>query len=136
MGSITTFNDVKAAQKRPLPDEDKAWVETLIRHAEAILSLKRGDIEDWVAEQNSDKRRAAVRQAVTNMVGRVIKNPDGFATETDGDYGYGRVKELATGELYATSTDLQLIGLRSGRGRAKSMRLYLPPDSPRNAAVC
>lgn len=135
MASVTTFADVQKAQKRSVPTEDKAWIEDLIAKAEAILSLRRGDVEDWVAEQNSDKRRQAVKHAVTNMVTRVLKNPDGYTTEADGDYSYGRDKSLASGQLYATTTDLQLLGLRTGRGRAKSIRLYLPSDSPRNMNV-
>lgn len=135
MANVTTFEDVDKSQKRSLPTEDKPWIEDLIRKSEAILSIRRGDVEDWVAEQNSDKRRQAVKDAVTNMVGRVLKNPDGFATEADGDYSYGRPRELAAGELYASITDLQLLGLKTGRRRAKSMRLTLPSDSPRNMKV-
>jgi hypothetical protein len=132
MANITTFNDVKNARKRPIPDEDQAWVETKIREAEAILALKRGDLEDWADEKDSDKRRANIKIAVTRMVMRVVKNPDGFTTEADGDYSYGRDKASASGEVYASAADLQLIGIKTSRGRAKTIRLTLPADSPRN----
>jgi hypothetical protein len=136
MASVTTFDDVSSAQKRPIPSEDQTWVEAKIREAEAILSLKRPpSIEDWAAEQDSDNRRANIKFAVIRMVTRVLKNPDGLTAEADGDYSYGRDKSLASGEIYASRADLLLIGIKSTRRARKAIRLTLPPDSPRNMRV-
>jgi hypothetical protein len=135
MPNITTFEDVSSARKRPIPDEDKAWVEGLIGEAEATLAIRRGDLDEWVAEQDTTKRTENVKRAVRRMVLRVVKNPDGFTAEAAGDYSYGRDKSLSSGEIYASSADLQLVGIRTGRRRAGSIRLTLPADSPRNMSA-
>jgi hypothetical protein len=135
MANITTFQDVSSARKRPIPVEDKEWVESLIDEAEATLAIRRGDLDEWVAETDTEKRTANVKKAVRRMVLRVVKNPDGFTTEAAGDYSYGRDKSQASGEIYASTADLQLIGIKTGRKRAGSMRLTLPADSPRNMSA-
>lgn len=128
--AITTFADVDEFVKRDIPASDQTWVEAKIDEAESLLETYVGDLDDWIAA-NPTKRESRIIKVVCRMVDRVIKNPDGLSTETDGDYAYGRPVGLASGEVYATRTDLRLLGL-SRRRKFGTMRAYLPSDSPRN----
>jgi hypothetical protein len=130
--AITTFADVDEFAKRDIPASDQTWVEARIVEAESLLETYRGDLDDWIAVLPA-KREAKVILAVCRMVDRLLKNPDGYSTETDGDYSYGRSGALAAGEIYASRADLRLLGLGTRR-RFRSVRLHLPPESPRNAS--
>lgn len=131
--AVTEFVDI--VSKRPIPAEDIPWLENQIEQAEAVLEIKRGDLLDYIAAgvgaAEQAKRTARVKMVVNRMVLRVVKNPDGLYSEADGDYSYSRDKSLGSGEVYASSRDLALVGVTSRR-RVSSMRLHLPADSPRN----
>jgi len=132
--AITTFADVEQFAKRDIPASDQTWVEAKIVEAESLLATYRGNLADWIA-LDPEVNEPLVVLVVCRMVDRVIKNPDGYSTETDGDYSYGRPGSLASGELYASRADLRLLGLGRKR-RYGSIRLHLPTESPRNARGC
>lgn len=132
--AITTFADVEDFAKRDIPASDQTWVERKIDEAEAILETYIGDLADWI-DVDPAKRTPKVVLVVCRMVDRVIKNPDGYNTETDGDYSYGRSGALASGEVYASRADLRILGIGLRR-RFGSVRLHLPSESPRNATGC
>jgi hypothetical protein len=132
--AITQFADVDEFVKRDIPSSDQTWVEKKIEEAEGILETYVGDLTDWV-DVDPSKRTGKVILVVCRMVDRVIKNPDGYNTETDGDYSYGRSGSLASGEVYASRADLRILGVGLRR-RFGSVRLHLPSESPRNATGC
>lgn len=132
--AITVFADVEAFVKRDIPASDQTWVESKITEAEALLETYIGDADAWIAaDPNPPKRQQKFILAVCRMVERVFKNPDGYSTETDGDYSYGRASVISSGEVYASRTDLRLLGL-GRRRRLRTINTKLPSDSPRNIA--
>lgn len=132
--ATTTFADVDEFVKRDIPSSDQTWVEGKIDEAEALIETYVGDVEDWITVDPA-KREPKIILVTCRMVDRVIKNPDGLATESDGDYSYGRFGSLASGEVYLSRSDLRMLGVGLRR-RFGSIRLHLPPESPRNNRAC
>jgi hypothetical protein len=132
--AITTFADVEDFAKRDIPSSDQTWVEGKIDEAEALIETYVGDIDDWIAV-DPDRRESKIILVTCRMVDRVLKNPEGYNTESDGDYSYGRFGALASGEIHVWRADLRILGL-GARRRFGSIRLHLPPESPRNARNC
>ena len=131
--SVVKFEDIVALAKptRPILPEDKTWIEGKIVDAEILLENRRGDLATWIAAgPDPEQRRVRVVHAVNRMIERVVKNPDGLFTETDGNYSYGRDRSLASGEVYVSGTDWAFVGF--GARRVSSVRTGLPAWSPRN----
>lgn len=126
---VTTFEVVTKGYKPAVPDSDREFVEDAIDEAELILESRLGDLATWIAV-DPDKRTRRVQRVVTRMVRRVMRNPSGFASETDGDYSYARPSALASGEIYVGAAEWRLLGVRN-KG-FKTIRVGLPQDSPRN----
>lgn len=126
---VTTFEVVSKGYKPAVPDSDRDFVEDAIDEAELILETRLGDLTAWIAV-DSEKRTRRLQRVVTRMVRRVMKNPDGFSSETAGDYSYARAGALASGEVYVGASEWKLLGFKT-QG-FKTIRLGLPKDSPRN----
>lgn len=132
-GTVTKFKDIVDLAKptRPILPEDEAWINGKIFEAEVLLESRAGDLDRWVASRpDADKARKTVVMVVNRMIERVVKNPDGLFTESDGNYSYGRDKSLGSGEVYASARDYALLGV--GTRRVTSVRMGLPAWSPRN----
>lgn len=132
--TVTTFDIVAHGYKPAVPDSDTDFVTDAIAEAEMLLEVRLGDLEAWIAAAGDSsqqaKRRRRLTRVVTRMVRRVMRNPDGFTSESAGDYSYARAGALASGEIYAGKAEWSLLGVRTqGFG---TIRVGLPQDSPRN----
>lgn len=134
--AVTKFSDIVALAQptRPILSSDRSWIEGKIFEAETILETRRGDLQTWIDAGPTDKRKPILVAVVNRMIQRVVKNPDGLFTESDGNYSYGRDKSLGSGEVFANGQDWAMLGLSNGRVR--SVRLGLPRWSPRNMSSC
>jgi hypothetical protein len=103
----TTFEDVNARYEKPLGDDRRAWVEQVIADAERRLVSKRPNLPSNITAGKVDT--ADVRVAVVNAVLRVIRNPEGYQSETEGNYVYTIAKDVAGGKLYFEADDLALV---------------------------
>jgi hypothetical protein len=63
-----------------------------------------------------------VRRVVTNMVLRMLRNPEGFVTESIDDYSYRRATAIASGALSILPDELVEL-TPGGRRRVRSIRL-------------
>lgn len=126
--TVTKFDDVALGAKPPIPSTDEPTVDEYIDEAETILSVRLGDLDAWIAVD--PVREARLKTVVKRMVRRVLKNPDGFESESEGDYSYTRSRALRSGEIYVSAADWRILGIKIRRPR--SIRLGLPADSPRN----
>lgn len=134
MPNFTDYPHVKDGYESPILDSQKAWVERKINEAELELSSRIGNLATWVAKQRDpDDAMARVKTVVSRMVHRVLRNPSGYDTETDGEYSYSRRRSShEPGEVVATSRDWRLLGFGQAARGPRSFRMGLPADSPRN----
>lgn len=112
--SWTTFEDVEARYEKPLDADRRPWVEQVIADAERRLVSKRPNLTANLAAGKVDEE--AVRIAVVQAVLRVIRNPEGYQSETEGNYVYTVAKDVAGGKLYFEADDLALVTPRSNVG--------------------
>jgi hypothetical protein len=84
------LEDVERLIRRRLPDLD------------ALIDAGKVDVEDVV-------------QVEADAVLRLARNPEGFVSETDGNYTYQLSKDLATGRLSITADEWQILGVRRNR---------------------
>lgn len=129
--AITEYDDVEVGYESSIPSDKQTWVEDKIDEAELILEARLGDLSAWIAAGDAEARVKQIKMVVARMVRRVLRNPSGYAGESDGDYSYNRGKQSDPGDVVATRRDWSLLGLSRSRA-PRSFRAYLPPDSPRN----
>jgi hypothetical protein len=101
--------DVAAVQNRwRMLDADEARIApTLIADAQDILetAAEHVGVTEGVVAGNERLQRAYVR-VVASMVARVLKNPDGFLTETEDAYTYRRDSAVSSGALYVSPEEV------------------------------
>jgi hypothetical protein len=89
-------------------DADEAMIApTLIADAQDILETAAehaGVTEDVVA--GTERLQRAYVRVVASMVARVLKNPDGFLTETEDAYTYRRDSAVSSGALYVSPEEI------------------------------
>lgn len=132
--AITQFNDVRDGFKPAVPDSDEQWVDDLIEEAELEIAGRRGNLLEWIAagadQAERDDRTNRIVVVVRRAVRRVLRNPSGLASETDGDYSYTRTRSNASGEIFISAKDWRLIRVSSGMA-AGTIRTTIAPSSPR-----
>ena len=88
---------------------------TLGKDPATLTAVKRSQIEDWIFKtQRIIKKRLGyltlldadnLRDVISEVVARRVRNPDGKQNERLDDYGYGLDKEVAKGRLYLTDDE-------------------------------
>lgn len=101
---------VQATLLRPLTPSETVYMPVLCERAlsQIVTALDRAGID---ASQVAPDVIADVQ---TDMIVRVLRNPDGFETEGDGQYSY-RLRAEASGKIELTEQDRQKLGI-AGEG--------------------
>ena len=106
-----TVDDVRGAWERALPDSRVPYVQGRLNAAHRLLRPKAPGMDARVADGVLD--RDLVKDVIVEMVLRVLRNPSGFRSESDGDYSYSRDTQVASGRLVVTDDDLETLGYGS-----------------------
>lgn len=116
MAQIVTTADVTARLGRPLTDDETEsdLVETLIEDAENMVRVRMpGRVLD---PDTADV--VSVKQVVANAVARVLRNPDGYRSESAGGVSYTIDTRAAAGFLTILADEWSLLGLAPPRAAA------------------
>lgn len=108
MGVYASATDVAVRYEGTISDEDR--VDTFIADAEAFLLSRVPDLADRITDSRTSTQ--AARIVVCNLVMRRLRNPAEYKSEHDGDYGYSHDESAGWSSL--ASSDLELLGVRSG----------------------
>jgi hypothetical protein len=92
-----------------LTAEETTLVATRLADAERMLS-RRVDLAAGIAAGTFEAED--VVQVEADMVLRLVRNPEGHISETDGNYMYQLSRELASGKLEVTSEEWRTLGLK------------------------
>ncbi|MQA14219.1 MAG: hypothetical protein GEV09_08615 [Pseudonocardiaceae bacterium] len=114
MGVYASTEDISGRWAGYDPDEHEDRATRLIGDAEALLLDRIPGVPQRIANGVVSDR--TVTAVVVDMVKRVLRNPDGYRSEGDGDYNYVYSPGAYTpGEVGMTRTDLsRLNGPRRG----------------------
>jgi len=110
--ALAEVEDVQARLNRPLTTEEEQIAQTLLDDVEARLRVRLPDLDDRVAADPN--YHALVVQVEANAVLRVIRNPDGYRQETEGNYSYSKSAAVASGHLFVMDSEWDLLGARQG----------------------
>lgn len=126
--SYATFEDVEVRFFRDLLPEERDLVEARLGDAEGKIRSRIRDLDQKVLE-NPDYLNTVVRVCVDAVI-RLIRNPEGFVQETDGNYTYMLSASSADGRLTILNEEWQDLGVRKSVGVVHTIPLL--PESLRD----
>ncbi len=110
--ALATVGDVSARLGRDLSPDEAEQVSTLLGDAELLIKTRIPDLLARVAAGTIDS--AVVIMIEANMVLRVVRNPDGYVQETDGNYSYQVSTAVASGRLSVLDDEWSWLGITRG----------------------
>ena len=120
MANPASTTDLEA-RWRPLVGQEVTNAETVLADAWDLLTSRRPTLEADIAA--GTVTTAAAIRVVSAMVLRVMKNPDGYDSETIDDYTYRRNAIISSGALHVTPDELA--DVTPSRQRRSSVRLVI-----------
>ncbi|MHA6619670.1 Gp19/Gp15/Gp42 family protein [Pseudonocardia sp. DLS-67] len=116
--AIATPDDVAERLGRELDSTETVLVAARLADAEELIFQRIPDL----AEKNAAGtiRQRLVVMVETEAVLRLVRNPEGYTSETDGNYSYSILNRVASGRLEIRSEEWAMLGVRSSIG------LYAP----------
>lgn len=107
--------DVSDVTDRWGKGEQSPEISTLIgvrlNDVERLIKRRIKDLEDRIADGVLDPED--VKQVEADAVLRLVRNVDGFLTETDGNYAYTLQRELASGRLEILPDEWETLGINA-----------------------
>ena len=111
--------DVSDVIKGGIPAEDLPWVANLIARATRLLVNLRPGLPALV--DSGAVVAAFVADVIVDAVARVVRNPEGYYREQEGEYGYSKSVASSSGQLEFLPSELA--PLTPGNNGVQSVRL-------------
>jgi hypothetical protein len=102
-------NDVQTRLGRPLTEDEQAQVAALLTDVEILIKSRVPDLDDQVTDGKIAEE--VIIMIESNAVVRLIRNPNGYTSETDGSYSYQISYSLASGSLDILDQEWSLLGV-------------------------
>lgn len=101
--------DVAARLGRSLEPSESVLVATRLEDAELLIKSKIPDLAQQITDGDIDVE--IVKMIEANAVVRLVRNPNAYTGETDGNYSYQINWKTATGELELLDNEWALLGV-------------------------
>ena len=108
-----TVDDVELRWGRTPSDEETTLIETRLDDVERMIYRRLPDLDQWISD--GDVALADVIQVESEVVLRLVRNPEGYVSESDGNYSYQMQRELASGRLTILPEEWEMLGYRRNR---------------------
>lgn len=105
-------SDVATRLGRTLTTDEIAQTNVLLEDAEIMIKARIPDLETRITDGKLAEEIVILVEA--SAVARLVRNPDGYIGETDGNYSYQLNWRLNTGELTITDKEWALLGVSAG----------------------
>lgn len=92
-------------------DETTALIEVRLGDVERMIKRRIPDLDDQITDETIDVED--VKQVEADAVLRLVRNPEGYLSETDGNYTYMLKQELASGKLEILPEEWEILGVTS-----------------------
>lgn len=126
MPNPATVDDL-VARWRPLSDQETTNAEAFLDDAWSLLTSRRPALEADLTAGTVASGNAV--RVVCAMVLRVLKNPDGYRSESVDDWTGQRDQLVASGILHVTSEELADLAPTSTTATRSSIRLTVYGDA-------
>ena len=110
--AYATADDVATRWGRELTAEETSMVEVRLEDAERMIRRRIPDLDNQIDTGTIDVDD--VVQVESDCVLRLARNPEGYISETDGDYTYRLSEAFAAGTLGITDDEWAILGVQSG----------------------
>lgn len=111
--AYATAEDVQAVLGRTLTPEETALVERRLAQVERMLLRRIPDLDDQIAAGDLDEDDVTDIEAESVL--RLVRNPEGYTSESDGTYSYQFNRETASGRLEILPSEWELLGIRPSK---------------------
>lgn len=106
------LSDVEARLGRSLEAGEQEIVQVRLNDVELIIRNRIPDLDIKVSNGTIDIE--VLKMVEADAVLRLIKNVDGYRSETDGNYSYQIDERVASGHLDVLGSEWALLGVRGG----------------------
>lgn len=106
------FEDVQARYHLPIEDSLRTLIEARLGDAEGKIRSRIPDLDAKVA--SGEIPEATVVRVAADAVIRLVRNPDGYVSETDGNYTYQLAYDSGGSDLVIPAEDWLDLGVRKG----------------------
>lgn len=110
--TYAVLSDVQTRLGRPLTADETTQVPILLGDVELEIESKIPDLADKITAGTVKQDVVVLVEA--NAVVRILRNPNGYTSETDGEYTYQINYKLNSGELNITDKEWALLGISAG----------------------
>lgn len=110
--AYATFEDVQLRFFRELTPEEQPLVEQRLQDVENKIRRRIKDLDERVMDDPGYED--LVRQVCADAVIRLVRNPEGYIQETDGNYTYQLSATSADGRLTILPEEWADLGIRKG----------------------
>jgi hypothetical protein len=122
--AYATASDVTTLWAKEPEPEVMALIERRLEQVERMIVRRVPDLAVKVTAGDIDA--ADLVDIEADAVLRVIRNPEGYASEQDGQYGYTFDRNAASGKLEILPHEWELLGIKPSRMFAIAPRLVAP----------
>lgn len=111
--AYASADDVAARLGRELDEGETLLVNTRLGDAELLLKQRIPDLDDRVADTTEwPNYEELVIMIESEMILRLVRNPDGYSQESDGNYSYAIYQKVASGALEILDSEWLLLGVK------------------------
>lgn len=122
--AYATASDVTSRWARTPTDEETTLINVRLEDVERLIRRRIPDLDDQVSD--GDILEEDVVQVEAESVLRLVRNPEGYQSETDGNYTYMLRSDIATGRLEILPEEWELLGVLRSRFAVLVPRLVMP----------
>lgn len=127
MSTYAEAADVAALLARELSTEETALIERRLAQVERMILRRIPDLADQIEDETISL--ADVIDIEAEAVLRLVRNPEGLYSETDGNYSYQFNRETASGKLEILPHEWETLGVRPSKMYSITPNLSMPQRS-------
>lgn len=108
--AIASAQDVQDRWVSELSDDETRLVNARLEDVERMIRKRIPDLDAKVSDGDIDVDD--VKQVEADAVLRLLRNPEGYLQENDGQYSYMLARDLASGKVEILPEEWELLGIR------------------------
>ena len=118
--AYASASDVTARWGRTPTDEENALINVRLEDAERLIRRRIPNLDDLINDETIIEDDLI--QVEADAVLRLVRNPEGYVSETDGDYTYQLRQDMASGRLEILPAEWAILGV------ARNTMMVLVPN--------